>query len=387
MSDIFMTWREALSAGCRAISEDEACAGYFRIPAGDVFNGVQDGGASHYDRAWLPVALWQDAETDHLVGLVDGEAVNPSVIWPICRKYPVPYEAYQKVAELGIDWPDAFDRGSVTEGLAQYGFKPSAQTQSLDIQFAADADKTSRNASEKGRPLAAIITSGANSSKVNAPQDGRVSSTTDNYGMHFPEPDRMGHNQQSVGKHEVLAEMLADLLEEAETWLAGVGAIYDQNTANQAGHFAERFGSLEKEAEEARTVEKRPVLEQGRMIDGKWKPIVTGATDGKKRMKRAVEPFLIAERLRIEAETQEAGILSSTLSSPKAGFYGRKVGLRAAYVMQVNDEAQLIDAFRNDPRLWRDNDVRAVIKRLAEADLQAGREVAGAELVQELTAA
>ena len=83
MSDIFMTWREALSAGCRAISEDEACAGYFRIPAGDVFNGVQDGGASHYDRAWLPVALWQDAETDHLVGLVDGEAVNPSVIWPI----------------------------------------------------------------------------------------------------------------------------------------------------------------------------------------------------------------------------------------------------------------------------------------------------------------
>jgi hypothetical protein len=197
----------------------------------------------------------------------------------------------------------------------------------------------------------------------------------------------MGHNQQSLGKHEVLAEMLTDLLEEADTWLAGVGAIDNQNTANQAGHFAERFGSLEKEAEEARTVEKRPVLEQGRMIDGKWKSIVTGATDGKKRMKRAVEPFLIAERLRIEAEAQEAGILSSTLSSPRAGLYGRKVGLRAAYVMQVNDEAQLIDAFRNDPRLWRDNDVRAVIKRLAEADLQAGREVAGAELVQELTVA
>ncbi|NBO87270.1 MAG: M23 family metallopeptidase, partial [Burkholderiaceae bacterium] len=57
-----------------------------------------------------------------------------------------------------------------------------------------------------------IITSGANSSKVNAPQDGRFSSATDHYGMHFPEPDRMGHNQQSVGKHEVLADMLADLL-------------------------------------------------------------------------------------------------------------------------------------------------------------------------------
>ena len=378
-------WREAVSADCHSISEVGACAGYFRIPAGETYRGNQ--GTTDPDRAWLPVALWEDDETGHLVGLVDGETVNPSVIWPICRQYPIPYEAYQKVAELGLDWPDAFDRGSVTERLAQDGSKPSAETQSVDIQTAADTDKSVRNTSENGRPLAAVITSGANSSKVNAPQDGRVSSATDNSGMRFPEPERMGHNQQSVGKHEVLGEMLADLLEEADIWLAGVGPIDNQNTANQAGHFAERFGSLEKEAEEARTVEKRPVLEQGRMIDGKWKAIVTGATDGKKRMKRAVEPFLIAERLRIEAEAQEAGILSSTLSSPRAGLYGRKVGLRTTYVMQVNDEAQLIDAFRNDPRLWRDPDVRAVIKRLAEADLQAGREVAGAELVQELTAA
>ncbi len=378
-------WREAVSADCHSISEIGACAGYFRIPAGETYRGNQ--GTTDPDRAWLPVALWQDAETDRLVGLMDGEAVNPSVIWPICRQYPIPYEAYQRVAELGLDWPDAFDLGSVTEGLAQYDFTPSAETQSVDIQTAADKDKSVLNTSENGRPLAAVIKSGANSSIVNAPQDGRVFSATDNYGMRFTDHDSMGHNQKSLGKHEVLADMLADLLEEAETWLAGVGAIDNQNTANQAGQFAERFGSLEKEAEEARTVEKRPVLEQGRMIDGKWKPIVTGATDGKKRMKRAVEPFLIAEHLRINAEAQEAGILSSTLSAPRAGLYGRKVGLRAAYVMQVNDEAQLIDAFRNDPRMWRDPDVRAVIKRLAEADLQAGREVVGAELVQELTAA
>jgi hypothetical protein len=310
MSDIFIAWREAVSAGCRSISEDEACSGYFRIPAGETYRANQ--GTTNPDRVWLPVALWQDAETGRLVGLMDGETVNPSVIWPICRQYPIPYEAYQRVAELGLDWPDALDRRSVTEGLAQDGFKPLAETQSVDIQTAADTDKSVRNTSENGRPLAAIITSGANSSKVNAPQDGRVSSARDSSGMRFPEPERIGHNQQSVGKHEVLGEMLADLLEEADAWLGGVGAIDNQNTANQAGQFAERFGSLEKEAEEARTVEKRPALEQGRMIDGKWKPIVTGATDGKKRMKRAVEPFLIAERLRIEAEAQEAGIALAT---------------------------------------------------------------------------
>ena len=93
MSDIFVAWREAISAGNRLISGDAACAGYFRIPAGEKYRGNQ--GTTDPDRAWLPVALWQDDETGHLVGLVDGETVNPSVIWPICRQYPIPYEAYQ----------------------------------------------------------------------------------------------------------------------------------------------------------------------------------------------------------------------------------------------------------------------------------------------------
>ena len=196
-----------------------------------------------------------------------------------------------------------------------------------------------------------------------------------------------GHNQQSVGRHEILAEMLADLGEECETWLEKTGQINNQDTANQAGHFAERYSALEKEAEEARTLEKRPALELGRAIDGKWKPIVTAAAEGKKCMKRAVEPFLIAERLRMEEEARAEGLLTSAPVAPKAGLYGRKVGLRASYVMQINNEAVLIEAFRNDQRLWRDPEVRLAIKRLAEADLRAGRDVDGAELVQELTAA
>ena len=145
---------------------------------------------------------------------------------------------------------------------------------------------------------------------------------------------------------------------------------------------------LEKEAEETRTSEKRPVLEQGRAIDAQWKPIVASASDGKKRMKRELEPFLIAERERLEHEARLRGDWDDAiLTNPKAGLYGRKISLRASYVLSIHDEEALRDYFVNDKRFWRDKDVRHVFKKLAEADLHAGREVPGAELVQELTAA
>ena len=105
-------------------------------------------------------------------------------------------------------------------------------------------------------------------------------------------------------------------------------------------------------------------------------------------MKRALEPFLIAERERLEEEARRNGDLDGlAFSNPKAGLYGRKISLRSSYVLSIHDEEALRDYFSQDKRFWRDKEVRQVFKRLAEADLHAGREVPGAELVQELTAA
>ena len=115
---------------------------------------------------------------------------------------------------------------------------------------------------------------------------------------------------------------------------------------------------------------------------------MNGASDGKKRMKRALEPFLIAERERLEEEARLNGDFDGlAFSNPKAGLHGRKISLRASYILSITDEEALRDYCAGDKRFWRDKEVRQVLKRLAEADLQAGREVPGAELVQELTAA
>ena len=130
------------------------------------------------------------------------------------------------------------------------------------------------------------------------------------------------------------------------------------------------------------------MLEQGRAIDAKWKPIVAGAAEGKKRMKRALEPYLIAERERLERQALLSGeALDLEVSNPKAGLYGRKISLRSSYVLSITDEEALRDYFARDKRFWRDKEVRSVFKRLAEADLQAGRDVPGAQLEQALIVA
>ena len=465
MNDIFAKWREAVNGNCDPISGDVVCAGYYRIPS----DGVRLERGTNPEQmdqltsqSWLPVALWIDEDSGQMKGLLDGEDVNPSVIWPLCRQSPVPYEAYRAVAELGQDWP-SFQTGrqfshenqkASDEDLRLIGtrsFQDRIAPPSDAETFAQSGKEFEPPESASGRmrhhaqhfPVEAVsLTSpdpgaiyspagvypdvfnidhknlGVLSSEVvvqmpndlqietvryqnskagrtglsDAEMSGSLKSGTTHHKTSHRHPlptDHAppGHNQQSVGRHEILAEMLADLGEECETWLEKTGQINNQDTANQAGHFAERYSALEKEAEEARTLEKRPALELGRAIDGKWKPIVTAAAEGKKCMKRAVEPFLIAERLRMEEEARAEGLLTSAPVAPKAGLYGRKVGLRASYVMQITNEAALIEAFRNDQRLWRDPEVRLAIKRLAEADLRAGRDVNGAELVQELTAA
>ena len=465
MNDIFAKWREAVSGNCDPISGDEVCVGYYRIPS----DGVRLERGTNPEQmdqltsqSWLPVALWIDEDSGQMKGLLDGEDVNPSVIWSLCRQSPVPYDAYRAVAELGHEWPSSvtstqsshengeasdedlnsintqgsqklIDLPSDAETVARSGNQLSgseiasdskssqaqkshnepsgvtSQDHVADYIPASVASKVSapspQNLGFQNAEVADQMTPGSNLQTVRhqdavagiakfyqAPMSGSVQSRNSHpKASHQPplswDHAPPGHNQQSVVHHEILAEMLAALGLECETWLMKTGQIDDLDTANQAGHFAERYSALEKEAEEARTLEKRPALEWGRAIDGKWKPIVTAAAEGKKNMKRAVEPFLISERLRIEEEARAEGLLTSAPVAPRAGLYGRKVGLRATYVMQVTDEASLIETFRNDPRLWRDHEVRLAMKRLAEADLRAGREVSGAELVQELTAA
>jgi hypothetical protein len=103
-------------------------------------------------------------------------------------------------------------------------------------------------------------------------------------------------------------------------------------------------------------------------------------------MKKALEPYLLAEQHRLATLQGESG-LPSPAAAPRAGTMGRRVGLRTVRRLQVRDREALIKAYRRDPRFWAHAGVEAVLLALAEADLKAGRAVSGAEWVEDQVAA
>ena len=165
----------------------------------------------------------------------------------------------------------------------------------------------------------------------------------------------------------------------ADEWLEEVGSIGSQVLADKAANYAERFGNLENRAEEARTLLKKPVLDQGRSIDGKWKPIVTKALENKVRLKKVLEPYLLAQYKR----HKELGLETDP---PRAGTHGRRIGLKSRWILKIISQSDLQSHYQADPRLWADKSVREVLTKLAEADLAANQVIQGAELLEELTA-
>ena len=214
-----------------------------------------------------------------------------------------------------------------------------------------------------------------------------------------------GHNSQThvedrddLGSEDVaftLQQDLSLLKSDVLAWLSEVGEIADQVTADRCANYADAFASFEKQAEELRTKAKKPILDQGRAIDQRWKPIVSQADEAKRQCKKALEPFLIAETERLErelmeqlqAENGDLSVLSSLAVSAKAGTFGRTISLRRVRKVRVLDRNALLAHYHRDPRFLNDEAVQKLLAKLAEHDLQAGLSVPGAESVEEKVAA
>jgi hypothetical protein len=203
----------------------------------------------------------------------------------------------------------------------------------------------------------------------------------------------LGHNAGPAlvgddhGPLAVTLRALADLRQRAEAWLAEVGTPATQGEADTAANFAEAFARLEREAEEARVAEKAPVLAKGRAIDEAWKPLLAAAAAGKRHMKEALTPYLLAEEERRRAQSEQNGAIGTGACPPRAGTVGRRVGLRRESRCVVTDRDALVRAYRRDVRFWAHAGVMGVLAELAEADLRAGRRVRGAELIDHVVAA
>jgi hypothetical protein len=290
---------------------------------------------------WLPVAIWAEDEGSKLVCLVDGVEKDPYEIWTWVCRYPVPYETYVAVAEQGQAWPE--DLPDLKKA------RPSSGSASASLV----APSPSHN-----QPLQASTSRSANT--------------------HVSSPS-LGHNSSSVSEAEVFLEEIEALVMSCEEWLSGVPEISSQVLADKAANYAERFGNLENRAEEARSGEKKPVLDQGRLIDGKWKPVISKASETKVKLKKLIEPYLIAELKR----QKDLGL---DTEPPRAGTMGRRIGLRSRMVLKITSDSDLLTHYKADPRLWADKAIKEAISKLAEVDLAAQKPIPGATLIEELTA-
>jgi len=102
-----------------------------------------------------------------------------------------------------------------------------------------------------------------------------------------------------------LQERIDDLGREAER-LMKFGAAKDQDAADQAADVANKLAELRGKADNERKREKQPHLDAERIVDDKWRPLITAA-DVYSRLKDTVcKPFLAAQKAAKERAEAEA---------------------------------------------------------------------------------
>ncbi|MFO1148312.1 MAG: hypothetical protein U1E62_08040 [Alsobacter sp.] len=356
-------WRKALAGQPIPLHENDPQEGFWRL-------------RQRRDGAWLPVAIWREPDGE-LQALRDGEPADPQDLWTWCCRHPVSYEAYRAVAEDRQPWPEDVEplaRPALAQAqlsLAEAGSSEHAPAplQSLALQPAAGATAQERQEVGEHDPAQRRLPFVPG---LIVAQEGGVAG--------------LGHNSLAADPAGLLLAEILALRETASDWLAVASPLTEQIEADRAANFAERFSNLEKQAEAARVAAKAPILEAGRAIDATWKPVVDQAASGKSLMKRALEPFLKAERERL-LTLQETGDIAAQSSPPRAGTQGRRIGLRQQRRVVLRDRDALIRHYRREPRFWEHEGVAAVLLELADADLKAGRQVPGAELIDSHVAA
>ena len=99
-------------------------------------------------------------------------------------------------------------------------------------------------------------------------------------------------------------------------------------------------------------------------------------------MKKALEPYLIAERDRRVSKGD-----NKEIEPPRAGTSGRRIGLRSRQVISITDHEALNTHYRSDIRIWSDKAVKDLVLKMTESDLIAGISIPGATFTEEFTAA
>jgi hypothetical protein len=143
-----------------------------------------------------------------------------------------------------------------------------------------------------------------------------------------------------------IAHETAQLKSAFDAFIAGIGRVALKSDADRCANYADAFAAQERKAELARQEAKAPFLAAGREIDARWKPVADEAAAAKRRAKKALEPYLTAERAKaIEAYAEAQDPRLSGPAAVTAGTQGRAVTLRTRQVNAIVDWAALLTHF------------------------------------------
>lgn len=243
-----------------------------------------------------------------------------------------------------------------------------------------------------------------------------------------PWPDEVapvGHNAVPTGdNHEDLSREFADDSETAESLLKS--PVTTQEQADQVAAFAKRLAAIGKKADEFHATEKRPVIDEGKRIDERWRDLRDGAASMVKRLKGHIDAFLReqrrleeerqrkareeaeiarreaaeaarkvaesdqkseAERARIKAEAArkveeaEAAERDAMARQTAAGRTGAKVALRTFVSARIVDYDAALQALKDRP------EIRDIVQSLANRAVKSGFDLPGVERIEEQRAA
>lgn len=237
----------------------------------------------------------------------------------------------------------------------------------------------------------------------------------------------IGHNAAPTGdNHEDLSQEFAGDMETAESLLKS--PVTTQEQADQVAAFAKRLAAIGKQADEFHATEKRPVLDEAKRIDERWRDLREGAALMVKRLKGHIDAFLREQRLREEerqrkareeaeiarreaneaarkaaesdqkseseaerakikaeaarkVEEAEAAERAAMARQTAAGRTGAKVALRTFVSARIVDYDAALQALKDSP------EIRDLVQSLANRAVKSGFDLPGVERAEEQRAA
>lgn len=177
--------------------------------------------------------------------------------------------------------------------------------------------------------------------------------------------------------------------------------VTSQTDADRLSNHKDRLTKLYKAKEAERTLEKKPHLEAGALVDAKFKPILAKVEETGKAVKAVLTKWLVAEQARINAETAAAAkaeeaarqaaikadepvpepVKAVEPTRVKAGTAGRSIALRTFKSARIKDYAKALEAVANN------QEIRDLVQTLADRAARADMELPGCEIVSEQRAA